>query len=158
MVYFNPPAPCGAGPRRLQRLTSLSINFNPPAPCGAGPRGRFQGLLHRTISIHPPRAGRDPVGNADKYGRIHDFNPPAPCGAGRHWDELNGEIVEFQSTRPVRGGTGRSFTFIFRLSYFNPPAPCGAGPWAPTSSGLAPIIFQSTRPVRGGTQRPCKLI
>ena len=79
-IYFNPPAPCGAG-RTTTLLCGLPIYFNPPAPCGAGQyilqpaqvnvkfqstrpvrggteeRIRLETLLG--ISIHPPRAGRD---------------------------------------------------------------------------------------------------
>ena len=53
--------------------------FNPPAPCGAG-RGR-KAVFSTTvsISIHPPRAGR----NSQWQLRLHRpnyFNPPAPWG------------------------------------------------------------------------------
>ena len=82
---------------------------------------------------------------------------------------------EFQSTRPVRGGTlvlaediaaweisihppraGRDNQFdkiMEAIKYFNPPAPCGAG----LQAGILPesiLVFQSTRPVRGGTDYP----
>ena len=82
MSYFNPPAPCGAGPTRRRRATAASY-FNPPAPCGAGLvsttdiqydggfqstrplRGGTAGIQLRVaagaISIHPPLAGRDTV-------------------------------------------------------------------------------------------------
>ena len=103
------------------------------------------------ISIHPPRAGRD---------------PPSPSGVR--------VFSLFQSTRPVRGGTiigvvvvlqvcisihppraGRDYRKcgnIDHLQDFNPPAPCGAG------RGITPLpsinlVFQSTRPVRGGTAK-----
>ena len=57
-----------------------------------------------SISIHPPLAGRDTslfVG----FAFCSDFNPPAPCGAGpliRYWAQME---MQFQSTRPLRGGT-----------------------------------------------------
>ena len=125
-MNFNPPAPCGAGhrdaPRKIVMLPFQStrpvrggtlkpipvsdvrgISIHPPragrdkALCNLGvcvnisihpPRaGRDTGFWYRsvtmTISIHPPRAGRDLV-------------CPCPISASHR----------FQSTRPVRGGTG----------------------------------------------------
>ena len=101
----------------------------------------LEALRHggRAISIHPPRAGRDPLYLLRQADR-DDFNPPAPCGAG--------PLVEVGFF-----GVGLDF---------NPPAPCGAGPSFPAASKAA-NIFQSTRPVRGGTRldrslRPTVLI
>ena len=111
----------------LSRLTAWRLYFNPPAPCGAGrlpPRPSNRG---RRISIHPPRAGRDLSAGLAEWiyhnfnppapcgaGRLcdcrqHDggdnFNPPAPCGAGRESFIRTLPTIQFQSTRPVRGGT-----------------------------------------------------
>ena len=80
-IYFNPPAPCGAGLENFLGLGTLIIfqstrpmrggtraraaplicskNFNPPAPCGAG-RSRYP-----------------------FFSSLSNFNPPAPCGAGQ---------------------------------------------------------------------------
>ena len=81
--HFNPPAPCGAGPSTVSVLVPLLLifqstrpvrggtmrkhtpkpctrYFNPPAPCGAGPSGGDLVESILAISIHPPRAGRDP--------------------------------------------------------------------------------------------------
>ncbi len=57
---FNPRAPCGA--RRWRRTGCLpcSCRFNPRAPCGAR-RDYLRYRLHESrVSIHAPRAGRDP--------------------------------------------------------------------------------------------------
>ena len=146
--YFNPPAPCGAGPtpqghkQRAQKfqstrpvrggtsakaLSETLFHFNPPAPCGAGhPQKHFQKLFF--ISIHAPRAGRDLRRNS--Y-----------CSRRRG----------FQSTRPVRGGTRLDCHITDCCFNFNPPAPCGAGLAARINSQMIGK-FQSTRPVRGGTQ------
>ena len=82
MAYFNPPSPCGEG-RHHGNVSGEVEDFNPPSPCGEG-RIRlarsisaliFQSALPvrggtgdgegiprvETISIHPPRAGRDPT-------------------------------------------------------------------------------------------------
>ena len=101
------------------------------------------------ISIHPPRAGRDIARN-----------------------NVVATPVEFQSTRPVRGGTISMPPTPTPTANFNPPAPCGAGQFGiatlvrpgdfnpPAPCGAGPpcmplyfcwIAFQSTRPVRGGT-------
>ena len=80
-----------------------------------------------TISIHPPRAGRDPLPVALVDMADISIHPPR---AGR--DPLGAAAAAlsagFQSTRPVRGGT-------------LPEKPKGK------NTGK----FQSTRPVRGGT-------
>ena len=82
-TYFNPPAPCGAGLQVIMTGAILGY-FNPPAPCGAGPSSPPPFLDPLPISIHPPRAGRDPCAY-----RIREYSR------------------KFQSTRPVRGGTAR---------------------------------------------------
>ena len=169
--YFNPPAPCGAGLCNGGEIFRQSRHFNPPAPCGAGHRGRRRPCVKQDISIHPPRAGRDikerlerlitikisihpPRAGRDlQILRCHsswkNFNPPAPCGAGLTEIVVDSVKLQFQSTRPVRGGTGRPqrVTGTFPISIhppragrdgqcetvrrgshdFNPPAPCGAG-------------------------------
>ena len=56
--FFNPPAPCGAGPLPWPRQL-LTGDFNPPAPCGAGRNVAALSVHGERISIHPPRAGRD---------------------------------------------------------------------------------------------------
>ena len=57
-----------------------------------------------TISIHPPRAGRDLDNEFETWF-----------------------TATFQSTRPVRGGTGLPRGCFYGPTDFNPPAPCGAG-------------------------------
>ena len=56
------------------------------------------------ISIHAPHAGRD-SGKTVIPLHCTDFNPRAPCGArlARNW--ANRYVLEFQSTRPMRGAT-----------------------------------------------------
>ena len=85
-------------------LSPFSPYFNPPAPCGAGPALAI-GLI-RAIpfqSTRPVRGGtswlRYLVANSSY------FNPPAPCGAGPWPAHRQREKTKFQSTRPVRGGT-----------------------------------------------------
>ena len=104
-MYFNPPAPGGAGPCTSMDLLTIT-NFNPPAPGGAGPGylvvpGIITGFQStrpgwggtqtqegfskfQEISIHPPRVGRD-------YLVLYRVNSSR----------------RFQSTRPGWGGTRR---------------------------------------------------
>ena len=56
-----------------------------------------------------------------------NFNPPAPCGAGRPFFDDCDVWDEFQSARPVRGGTTITGSIGVNRRNFNPPAPCGAG-------------------------------
>ncbi len=85
------------------------------------------GILAPAISIHPPRAGRD-------YSvHIPSF-----------------DILLFQSTRPVRGGTvpfGYD-TYGTGISIHPPRAGRDVGKQTPVHYES---VFQSTRPVRGGT-------
>ena len=106
---FNPPAPGGAGPV-LQGCGGARTNhFNPPAPGGAGLQSTALPENPPTISIHPPRVGRDRRTSTRQSGLSH-FNPPAPGGAGR-----------------------LHFPLCLKRDDFNPPAPGGAGP---ASDGL----------------------
>ena len=63
--------------------------------------------------------------------------------------------VEFQSTRPLRGGTSPIKQHHY-MSRFQPPRPLRGGT-ASLSSMSRILLFQSTRPLRGGT-RPRSLI
>ena len=56
----------------------------------------------------------------------------------------------FQSTRPVRGATQRTFRSVDASACFNPRAPCGARLMSAISD-VAISMFQSTRPMRGAT-------
>ena len=124
--YFNPRAPCGARPSASSPRT-LRSHFNPRAPCGARQRSVFRLVavveFQSTrpvrgatdvqkfskevvdISIHAPRAGRDPCPRT-RASRGRYFNPRAPCGARRPARFLHRSSHTFQSTRPVRGATG----------------------------------------------------
>ena len=147
----------------------IEISIHPPRA------GRDQVLRFphaaQFISIHPPRAGRDCDHRHRGCRRGISIHPPR-AGRDRRGDRSYRTTCGFQSTRPVRGGTGSWWTVRRSLRHFNPPAPCGAGPTveitdrpkgnfnppAPCGAGLVVqpdkskrIGFQSTRPVRGGT-------
>ena len=148
--HFIPRAPCGARQGVLTKVGSW-IEFQSTRPVrGATAAGEAVLALDR-ISIHAPRAGRDPV-----------------------WAVNTLTSIPFQSTRPVRGATGitwRIYQVLFisihapragrdrrRASRrsspcrnFNPRAPCGARPSGAFAITKVGGIFQSTRPVRGAT-------
>ena len=84
--------------------------------------------LYFFISIHPPHAGRD-LDHSFYLTLFFYFNPPAPCGAGPKNRVTMDTSYEFQSTRPMRGGTESPLRTACPRPYFNPPAPCGAGPF-----------------------------
>ena len=126
-----------------------------------------------SVSIHPPRVGRDRIKNYCNPDML-DFNPPSPCGEGLPFDPSTKlELPEFQSTLPVWGGTTVHTTSLLpgyisihpprvgrdakarrslsRVSYFNPPSPCGEGP-SLHAVDVTGCLFQSTLPVWGGTR------
>ena len=56
--YFNPPAPCGAGLRAKLIYVSCMI-FQSTRPVRGGTAEYLADSFNLSISIHPPRAGRD---------------------------------------------------------------------------------------------------
>ena len=82
--------------------------------------------MHRWISIHPPRAGRDGCRRWSDGTTDISIHPPR---AGRDGIAVLPcfSASGFQSTRPVRGGTACRSWHPLPPAYFNPPAPCGAG-------------------------------
>ena len=144
---FQSTRPLRGGTTKFVQMV-ITSRFQSTRPLRGGTAGHDSAELVTWISIHPPLAGRDPD---DVQGQplFADFNPPAPCGAGpliRYWAQME---MQFQSTRPLRGGTilrgaaedarkisihpplaGRDYDVEASHAprqYFNPPAPCGAG-------------------------------
>ena len=130
-------------------LASANALFQSTRPVrGATQHGEVTWRL-RLVSIHAPRAGRDPRRGGRSDGALR-----------------------FQSTRPVRGATqvpvprlgqrpvsihapraGRDSprkSFLFAEGSFNPRAPCGAR-HRDLARAAGVDEFQSTRPVRGAT-------
>ena len=125
-MAFQSTRPLRGGTCRSERMEmQRGISIHPPLA------GRDQEeemtAWQRRISIHPPLAGRD-AAPAEAPAVGCDFNPPAPCGAGLVNAGMGGEVFQFQSTRPLRGGTSFALSQSTPANNFNPPAPCGAGP------------------------------
>ena len=79
----------------------------------------------REISIHAPHTGRD--GWAIRCSsRRRNFNPRAPYGARLCMSRPVKPILEFQSTRPIRGATCTRPSRWPGSDNFNPRAPYGA--------------------------------
>ena len=76
-------------------------NFNPPAPCGAGPKALCDLGVCVDISIHPPRAGRDSVRHLYAQYKGISIHPPR---AGRDIYDAPRELIEFISIHPPRAG------------------------------------------------------
>ena len=124
---FNPRAPCGARPPMRSVLFFGMVNFNPRAPCGARRRKRLPQCELRVISIHAPHAGRD-------YYARGDIMP----------------VAEFQSTRPMRGATGR-FSCNLTTILFQSTRPMRGATYTNSEEATSNTKFQSTRPVWGAT-------
>ena len=75
--------------------------FNPHSPCGER-RG------HARHQRHP-----------------RHFNPHSPCGERQEDLENFRQLLEFQSTLPLRGATRARCCSCCPPSYFNPHSPCG---------------------------------
>ena len=123
MYNFNPPSPCGEG-QQQPALPPLRPYFNPPSPCGEGHDALCLIIDFSTISIHPPRAGRDHIKPVEDWAieiSIHppragrdqlprdlpesrvDFNPPSPCGEG-HVPRKERHQLDKISIHPPRAG------------------------------------------------------
>ena len=127
ITYFNPPAPCGAGRGAGGPVVIIICDFNPPAPCGAGPQGIFRGCA------------------------LWNFNPPAPCGAGRYVSPSFSSPLAI-SIHPPRAGRDNIYLDHYHHNeQFQSTRPVRGGTWKRPSINDHKIPFQSTRPVRGGT-------
>jgi len=191
--YFNPPSPCGEGRHLPDPKHPSAVVFQSTLPVRGGTyqrlklyssgifqstlpvRGGTQSVNARvprcTISIHPPRAGRDrkplsivkdesisihpPRAGRDKttVDVVDDglyFNPPSPCGEGPETYTVSDNGVTISIHPPRAGRDVLCRVPSLPLAYFNPPSPCGEGLNYPLF-GTAYDPFQSTLPVRGGT-------
>ncbi len=150
---------------------TILLQFQSTRPVRGATEFAVRVLAEGMVSIHAPRAGRDRNARAAAAGQ-QGFNPRAPCGArltwgpsstvcrcfnprapcgARHYSKVwEKPLSKFQSTRPVRGATGRASCNDCSPSSFNPRAPCGARRHG-SNKQLRLTKFQSTRPVRGAT-------
>ena len=146
---FNPHSPCGERPPPWPSRHA-PYDFNPHSPCGErrGLQDAF-GFVHgisihtplagsdetrmgvqqsRNISIHTPRAGSDIRRSRSISPKPISIHTPL-AGSDLVSSLPSFELVQFQSTLPLRGATKNS----------SPP--------------LTLTLFQSTLPLRGATYR-----
>ena len=75
-----------------------------------------------SISIHPPRAGRDVHPSPEAPARIDISIHPPRAGRDLNADTDTIITILFQSTRPVRGGTAQPPYFAdYRSISIHPP-------------------------------------
>ena len=124
-IDFNPPTPCGVGPRADISCPRWSANFNPPTPCGVGRRDKNPNKTRGQFQSTHPVWGGTRFSN-QSLGDSPDFNPPTPCGVGR--DGRRGSQNGCHFNPPTPCGVGRN-CWAYRLGVddFNPPTPCGVG-------------------------------
>ena len=128
VLVFQSTLPVWGGTAKLLTIAFCSsISIHPPRVGRDNLKLGYGGT--KTISIHPPRVGRDPA--------QHMIGP---------------HKYLFQSTLPVWGGTPLCPPKRLDIYDFNPPSPCGEGLWV-TSLCVFGFVFQSTLPVWGGTWR-----
>ena len=169
-LVFQSTRPVRGATRDIRVSATEHQEFQSTRPVRGATSRLFLNSKPFEISIHAPRAGRDPcVGSLE--GVLWYFNPRAPCGARhtlttRQWNESN-----FNPRAPC--GARRTITSrLIACINFNPRAPCGARQSRPAKAssfqdfnprapcGARPLfggsrrclfLFQSTRPVRGAT-------
>ena len=146
---FQSTLPVWGGTPVFCRLPATRWRFNPPSPCGEGPGSISAGDLFSTVSIHPPRVGRDSRRvRPHPDGSSISIHPPR---VGRDGSCLwtSPTTWSFQSTLPVWGGTKSSCMPACAL-VFQSTLPV----WGGTSFSRCQkkkAEFQSTLPVWGGT-------
>ena len=132
----------------MLRVDNISVSIHPPRVGRDASVRVLNGILY-DVSIHPPRVGGD-QNPSNRSGIQSDFNPPSPCGEGPGASNKAVSTWEFQSTLPVWGGTWRRFELCVEGKEFQSTLPVWGGTRTSTpipSRGL----FQSTLPVWGGT-------
>ena len=129
-----------------QRLTPVS--FNPRAPRGARRRRLRRHPRRKRVSIHAPRAGRDPTPGRPP-GSLRCFNPRAPRGARRCTAPGRSSCCRFNPRAPrgARRGADQSEPQLQKVSIH---APRAGRDNASRAESTGPL-FQSTRPARGAT-------
>ena len=110
---FNPPSPCGEG-HDLELHTLKCCMFQSTLPVWGGTSEKRHQATPKTVSIHPPRVGRD-YSDFPVHVGPGGFNPPSPCGEGQVYPSNSKLAGLFQSTLPVWGGTWLSTVTLMSL-------------------------------------------
>ncbi len=153
---FNPRAPAGRD-LRCRRCPRGGCGFNPRAPAGRDLSSLLEGE-GEGVSIHAPLRGATPS-PAPQVVPIAGFNPRAPAGRDFRHPAAEGDVLQFQSTRPC-GARLKPVGLVVDFPMFQSTRPCGARPIR-TPLVTRDFVFQSTRPCgarRQGYLRPMRKI
>ena len=146
---FNPRAPYGA--RQYNTLVSyMNSLFQSTCPVRGTTRKAYRRRACRVISIHVPRTGHDVTRRDTDTPSLISIHVPR-TGHDKGGGVMD-NLLQFQSTCPVRGTTRLDLSMFDPVSDFNPRAPYGARLNGKIAR-LTNWLFQSTCPVRGTTSR-----
>ena len=152
MSHFNPHSPCGERPCR-KRAEWPRCYFNPHSPCGERPARRNDIARSNHISIHTPLAGSDRNPGPDLRREPISIHTPL-AGSDLVSSLPSFELVQFQSTLPLRGATWfdnwPQFSIVFQSTL-----PLRGATWWVDLEQAARLLFQSTLPLRGATAYGC---
>ena len=115
-------------------------------------------LLDFIISIHAPHAGSDDPGHRSRADHPY-FNPRSPCGERLMKAAGSCSLLEFQSTLPMRGATGRvlcGFRALHPISIHAPHA--GSDPSHPVSRMIHTISIHAPHAGSDGGNAQCKRV
>ena len=148
IVCFNPRAPCGAR-LHYRHNTTLLFCFNPRAPCGARPHFALMYAQSSTFQSTRPVWGATVAWRCTRFLTRVSIHAPR---VGRDIDIPQGgeEDKMFQSTRPMRGATGKLHRHTGSNFMFQSTRPM-RGATISSKDEPALLMFQSTRPMRGAT-------
>ena len=155
-LNFNPRAPCGARPRSLSAVLTLS-QFQSTRPLRGATTPIPEDEEGENISIHAPLAGRDAVEGIRVRGqRLISIHAPL-AGRDGMWRCDNISVCIISIHAPLAGRDVAPLLERLRHFHFNPRAPCGARPTGSIPRS-PPSVFQSTRPLRGATFRRMRCV
>ena len=154
-LAFQSTLPVRGGTKGTNEMALIiDISIHPPR-AGRDPSPMTILPTIISISIHPPRAGRDRLQIWSGFLRSISIHPPR---AGRDLPPVDVPFSLIISIHPPRAGRdGMAALSKAGEMHFNPPSPCGEGQ-NNVDMLIDSITFQSTLPVRGGTPFPIDLL
>ena len=132
------------------RLTKRSKNFNPHSPCGERRHQHLQRARTQDFNPHSPCGERPPPWPSRHAP--YDFNPHSPCGERRGLQDAFGFVHGISIHTPLAGSDLVSSLPSFELVQFQSTLPL-RGATKNSSPPLTLTLFQSTLPLRGATYR-----
>ena len=133
----------------MLRVDNISVSIHPPRVGRDASVRVLNGILY-DVSIHPPRVGRD-TGFLQATGYPMAFQSTLPVWGGTRERQAFDAQRQFQSTLPVWGGTGSSLEITSEIEISIHPPRVGRDTDFHRVLALC-LGFQSTLPVWGGTR------